>query len=285
MRTKMVCTALTFILCCLTLQTDQLNIQKYAELKNGPLALALNRNAVFNPPDLKAKLNNQSLLVVEDSIMQNDYMIGNAAFPFLLVVQQGDYDAIAIEQQAYMMKFDYAYSGTLFRYAYAIPSLKEEVYPFKIENMNDVPNEIIYTWLQQGNNIFAVGYDKKGNWYDKTAQFRHYLDAIQKNRQLVFNQYQMYMDQSITGNSSYSKPILFPDKQLCSYTCDQDKQCVGFNLTDRVKLEHHTIQCEFYRGNRKIKLTNAEYGNAYIKERVLSQHFNNPYVIAPLNPA
>lgn len=279
---RKLCFGSALLLCLLTLHVNHLNIDKYSHVKNGSLALALNRNAIFNPPDLKGKLNNQSIIVVEDSLLQNDYIMGNAAFPFLLFLKEGDYDDVAIRQQAFMMKFDHTFSGTLFRYAYEMPAIKEEVLPFKIENMNDIPNEILYTWLQQGDNIFAVGYDQAGNWHDKTEQFKRMLAFIERERQLTYNQYQHYLEQKIAGKSSYTKTILFPDKQLCSYTCDQDKQCIGFTLTDSVTQYHHTTQCEFYHQGSKIALANAEQSDVYIKEKTSAQRFDNPYIIAPL---
>lgn len=48
-----------------------------------------------------------------------------------------------------------------------MPALKEEVYPFKISQIQWVPDEIIYNWLSNYDNIFCLGYDEEANWHDR----------------------------------------------------------------------------------------------------------------------
>lgn len=204
------------------------NIIKYNLEPKGFLGISLNRNAILSPPDIKNKLNKDSIVVVEDSTLLNDYFMGNAAYPFLLFFTEQDYAKFQQRQNHFYLKFQPVYSGNLFRYAYLMPTLKEELYPFVIEQMDNIPNEIIYNWLKNVNNIFCLGYDSSGNWHDKTAAFKVYLARQQAIRHLIIRSYKTASIQLLPKNISKVKTLPIPDDTLCQFTCDQDTQCKGF---------------------------------------------------------
>ncbi|OGT63756.1 MAG: hypothetical protein A3E85_02850 [Gammaproteobacteria bacterium RIFCSPHIGHO2_12_FULL_45_12] len=221
-----------------TLPMNQQNIQKYVSQEDGFLGMALNRNAVQHPPDIKQKLNSDSLIVVEDSRLHNDYFLGNSAYPLLLFLDKADYLTFKKRQQHYMMRFDLTYSGTLFRYAYNMPSLHEEVYPFNLEAMNEIPNEIIYNWLKHANNIFCLGYDEKGNWHDKTMAFKQQLSNLQAKRHLTVKNYRPAGRHAQASHLLFSSTLNVPDQQLCEFTCDQSAACQRFI--------YKNFSCQFY---------------------------------------
>lgn len=204
------------------------NIIKYNLEPKGFLGISLNRNAILAPPDIKHKLNKESIIVVEDSTLLNDYFMGNSAYPFLLFFTADDYANFQRREDHFFLKFQPVYSGNLFRYAYLMPSLKEELYPFVIEQMDNIPNEIIYNWLKNFNNIFCFGYDASGNWHDKTTAFKTFLAKQQAMRQLVIRSYQTTAVSMLPKHISKTKVLPFPDDTLCQFACDQDKTCKGF---------------------------------------------------------
>ncbi|MBX3709891.1 MAG: hypothetical protein KIT56_04480 [Gammaproteobacteria bacterium] len=239
------CGIIAVVIASMTICVNKDNINKYKVMEEGAFGITLNRNAVFYPPNIKSKLNSDSIIVVEDSILRNDYFMGNAAYPFLLFLGNAEYDILQRRQSAFFLKFHHTYSGTLFRYAYLMPTLKEEVYPFKIDKMHDVPNEIIYNWLQHFDNIFCLGYDENANWHDKTVLFKQYLLKEQSDRQLDINQYQSFPVVSSNQHLSYTQSLTIPDKQLCQYTCDQDQNCEGFIYQYDQSHHHAMMQCQF----------------------------------------
>lgn len=222
------------------------NIIKYKKENHSYLGRELNRNGVLFPPDIKAKLNNDSLIVVEDSILHNDYVIGNAAYPFLLFLTNKDYDLLQMRERNFTLQFHHSYSGNLFRFAYLMPALKEQLYPFQVEQMNDIPNEIIYDWLKHYNNIFCLGYDASGKWHDKTELFKKNLMAQQAVRVLKYHDYRESSINTLPLTVSYTRELNFPDEKLCQFTCDQDKQCRGFVFETSFANEHYGTQCHFY---------------------------------------
>jgi hypothetical protein len=229
-----------------TVNVNHVNIHKYAKLEKGPLGLALTQNAILYPPNIKDKLNSASLLVVEDSILHNDYMMGNSAYPFFLFLSEGEYDVLMQRQQKYFLRFHHTFGGTLFRYAYLMPSLREEIFPFQVEQMNEVANEILYAWLQQPNNIFCLGYDARGNWADKTELFRKNLLKEKSERALQVHPYQENVINTLVNQVIYAHTLTVPDTTLCQFTCDQDQQCKGFIFSGQTK------QCHFYGANYAI---------------------------------
>jgi len=239
------CILISIIIAWIAVTVNFENTIKYYLEPKGFLGLSLNRNAVFSPPDIKNQLNNDSLIVVEDSTLHNDYFLGNAAYPFLLFFTNDDYDTFQLRQNNFYLKFHPVYSGNLFRYAYLMPSLKEMLYPFQIEHMNDIPNEILYNWLKHSNNIFCLGYDSSGNWYNRTHAFKAGLAKQQSIRHLAIHTFQITEIRTQPKNIAYTKKIPFPDAGLCEYACDQDKQCTGFIFSYALTGIHHDIQCHF----------------------------------------
>ena len=154
-----------------TISVNQANID-FAEKKYG-FDLALARNALLNPPDIKNKLNANSVIVIEDNTFNHGYILGNL-YPLNLLYTIGTYDIHAMEatQSRSYFKFQSTYAGTYFRYAYLMPDLKEEVVPFNMNEMSKVPDIVFYKWLAHFDNIFCLGYDAAGNWHDRTAQFK-----------------------------------------------------------------------------------------------------------------
>ncbi len=223
------------------------NIIKYYLEPKGFLGFSLNYNAIVSPPDIKHKLNEDSIVVVEDSQLNNDYFLGNSAYPYLLFFSNKDYDQFQLKLKGYYQQFHYLYSSNLFRYAYQMPYLKEELYPFVIALMDNIPNEILYNWLKHRNNIFCLGYDNAGKWMDKTIDFKAGITHQQTRRGLIVNAYRLsktaFYPQEISGN----KILAIPDEQLCQFACDQDTQCKGFVFQHVVKNNHHDMQCYFMR--------------------------------------
>lgn len=214
------------------------NIIKYIREPKGFLGITLNRNAILAPPAIKQQLNNDSILVVEDSTILNDYFLGNSAYPLLLFFTDKDYEHFQQRQANFFLKFQSVYSGNLFRYAYLMPGLKEELYPFIIEKMDDIPNEILYNWLKHYNNIFCVGYDSAGNWHDKTQLFKASLAKQQAKRMLAIHTYHAKTMASIPQTSDIKK-LPIDDKQLCEFYCDQNSVCKSFIYKHQ--------QCYFYK--------------------------------------
>jgi len=225
------------------------NVIKYMIKPGAYQAISLNRNAVLFPPDIKNQLNQNSIIVVEDSTIHNDYFLGNAAYPMLLFITGQEYSYIKTSEKKYYLNFHHTYGGNLFRYAYLMPKLKEELYPFKVEQMEDIPNEIIYPWLKNYHNIFCVGYDASGNWINKTELFKKNLASEQSARMLKMNHYRSSPVNTFNQNIINTMTPPVPDEQLCQYSCDQNKQCSGFIYAQSSNdLQHHT-QCYLYDAN------------------------------------
>ena len=151
-------------------------------------------------------------------------------------------------QRYSFLQFQPTYNGTLFKWAYLIPSLKEDVVAFTVEQMDTdhISNQFIYNWLQHVNNIFCLGYDKQAHWHDRTALFKKNLLIEKKRRHLIVNAYQMLPATGIKGNVNSTKDLSFPDYQLCQYTCDQDKQCKGFTYINATFPQAVLWRCQFY---------------------------------------
>lgn len=243
----------------LTFYVNQLNIQKYDQVENGKLGLAVNRNAVLHPPAIQKLLTPSSVIVVEDSQLHNDYLMGNAAYPYLLFLGLKDFDVVEQKQSAFFLKFQPLYSGTFFRYAYLRPSLKEQLYPFTVENMNMVPNEIIYSWLSHHPDIFCFGYDAQGNWHDKTTRFKYFLHREQQLRGLILKKYIASSIQFENKSNAEVQNLPYPDVQLCQYRCDQDKDCLGFTYQFFKIQQRNTMKC-FY-SNTKYSISDKRCRN------------------------
>lgn len=235
------------LLVCFGIRVNQVNIAKYSHLPEPDvLGLQLNKTAVFAPPAVKSRLTSHSIILVEDSFVHSDYLLGNSAYPFFLFLTNGEYAGLERRQQAYLMKFHHTYSGDLFRYAYLMPNLREENYPFDINQMAEVPNEVIYRWLKNTADILCFGYDKNANWYDKTASFNQHLTKEVSERKL--NQY-TYLTRPATQfnqTTQFMRELTYPDETLCQYTCDQDKQCQGFVFQDKSESGRHLLRCQYF---------------------------------------
>lgn len=226
---------------------NNVNIKKYDFTQDGALGININRNAISNPPNIKSQLTPNSMIVVEDSILHNDYMMGNAAYPYLLFLGEGDYDYIHQKQEPFFLKFHHTYSGSFFRYAYLMPSLKEELYPFQVERMSEVPNEIIYNWLKHYDDIFCLGYDLNGEWQDKTKIFKQQLNKERGVRALQISAYSQHAITTINAQErAYMKSLTYPDSQLCEFTCDQDRACRGFVYQEYTRDQHRVMLCHYY---------------------------------------
>ena len=142
----------------------------YAHTENSALypqlLISLNRNAILEPPDLKNKFTAHSVLIVEDSKPYGWFTFGDAFYLFKTEKELAKY------QNGYFYKANHFYNGTLFRWAYLMPELKEQVHPFKIDKMQMVADDVIYKWLENFNDIFCVGYDEQSHWHDLTDRFK-----------------------------------------------------------------------------------------------------------------
>lgn len=205
------------------------------------------RNAVHHAPHIEG-LNENSLIVIEDSAVHNDYVLGNSAYPMHLYRQINinfDYDHFAARQSWNFIQFKPHYNGTMFKWAYLLPRLREELYPFKIKEMNEVPDAMIYNWLKNYEVIFCLGYDERGHWHDLTKDFKINLQQEKLKRHLIVNSYQKKISFSFKADKLFFQNLAFPDPQLCEQICDQNVACDGFNYI-LAKPGKYIIQCQFY---------------------------------------
>ena len=167
---------------------NKANTMRYVLMPNEYFALQVTRNAVLYPPAIQKQLNDDSVIIVEDSSFLGDFRLGNSAYPFF-IFSNFNFDKFELLQQWNYLKIKPNYNGTLFRWAYLMPSLHEELYPFEVKHMNTVSNEIIYLWLQNYHNIFCVGYDKQAHWHDRTMTFKTNLLKEKQLRHLSVHAY------------------------------------------------------------------------------------------------
>lgn len=186
--------------------------------------LKVNHNAVFNPPNIKNKLTSESILVVEDTRPIGEYALGNGFYPI------NDLNTFKQYTKGYFLKPDIIYNGTLFRWAYLMPNLKEEIYAFHADHMQNIPDDILYTWLQNYNNIYSVGYDDQATWHDLTPIFKKNLLLEKSRRHLIANHYFSFQEKAIVGQKITATTFSSPNYYLCEKQCDQNKQCSGFNF-------------------------------------------------------
>jgi hypothetical protein len=224
---------------------NQDNIRYLAKTSEGHIYL-LNRNAVLSPPMIQNQLNAASVLLVEDSQGFGDYALGDGGYPFFTAAGF-DYDNFNKKQQYHYVKYQPRYNGTLFRWAYLMPMLQEEYFPFQVSDMKSVSDEAIYDWLAHYDNIFCVGYDASGAWFDRTATFKKNLWTEKKRRHLVINHYRVLSDSAMLGKSLYSKVLSLPESLSCQQICDQDKRCKGFTYVHAELAARSESKCHFYR--------------------------------------
>lgn len=233
-----------------TIWVDRSNIA-YISAKQG-YELALGHNAVFSPPNLGLGLNDESIIVVEDSQLHDSYLLGASIYPYAQTLLSkpnlGANEARRAEeiQNSLLLKQQPLYNGSLFRWAYLRPALQEEVYPFQVEHMDKVPTIILYNWLQHYKNIFCLGYDQNANWQDRTVLFKKNLLLEKKKRHLVLHNYEMAPAIALEGRLINELSLAFPDYQFCQLACDQDKQCKGFTYLAASSSTQFLNKCYFY---------------------------------------
>lgn len=218
------------------------------------LELSLRYNALMHPPQIQSELNAESVIVVEDSILRDPYRLGNSAYPYpfpipLLRKQSGasaDLDTFLRLQKLFFIKYDFQYNGSLFKWAYLLPDLQEEEYPFTVAEMEIVPDSVLHSWLQHYDNIFCLGYDGQGSWHDRTQSFKKKLLEEKKRRGLVANQYELLPATAMSGSVFSSKSLPLPDNHLCQVECDQNKSCQGFVYESSDFLNHARATCQFF---------------------------------------
>lgn len=243
------CFFLALIIGLTAIEVNQLNIQYITREQGFPLRVG--RNAVLHPPNLKG-LKEDSVLVVEDSRIHDAYLLGASLYPYYFSFKLNSPN-LAAEREKYnqaktsmFIQQQPIYNGSLFRWAYLMPKLREEVYPFRVDEMEEVPDLILYTWLQQADNIFCVGIDAQGNWHDLTERFRKNLQVEKARRHFTVNRYETIPAVAFEGQmiSQTTLPIQAP--VLCQLECDQNSQCQGFTYLYLEK-EHRTLnECLFY---------------------------------------
>jgi hypothetical protein len=209
--------------------------------KNNPLSLpmTLNYNAIVKPPAIKQMLNNDSVVVVEDSMFSNSYLLGDSAYPLEPFVNNFDIHRLLPAKAFY--KFPYQYAGTLFKWAYLLPALKEETYPFSVAKMKLVNRVTLYHWLSHYNNIFCLGYDNRGEWHDKTVIFKKNLLAEKSRQRLLINEYKILPGIALDTTTNATVRLPFADPGYCQFRCDGNPQCKGFTY-----VAGDSASCYFY---------------------------------------
>ena len=193
--------------------------------------LRLDRNAVLHAPDIKNQLNAESVLIVEDSTVHSDYLLGNSVYP--LELYSDNLDLHRLIQLKGFYAYPYVYGGTLFKWAYLMPNLQEQVFPFEINKMRLVSTLTIYNWLRHYDNIFCVGYDQEAVWHDKTLAFKKNLLLEKIRRHVIVNQYKTMPVFAVNKNSKAIIRLPFKgDISYCQFRCDGNKSCQGFIYTE-----------------------------------------------------
>ena len=219
-------------------------IQFIQDSLNG-FALTFNRNAVLHPPTLSGKLNNDSVIVEEDSgNLRNDYVYGNSTFP--LVGMKSLVGKHTLGRSTFYV-YPYVYGGTLFRWAYLNPNIREQTFPFIISDMEKIrQDEVIYNWLQHINNIFCLGYDSAGVWHDRTTVFKQKLLQEKERRHLVVNNYQV-IQSDMKGDLLDVIRIPAPDSQLCKFHCDRNVSCKATTYVYKEVYGQLKVECYLYK--------------------------------------
>lgn len=222
---------------------NQVNLAHVTARAGFPLALA--RNAVLHPPVLEEKLTAATVLLVEDSFLHDSYALGNSSYPLFL--KPGlIYDELEKAQAFSFLKYKPIYNGYLFRWAYLAPALQEEVYPFEVDHLNAVPDAVIHNWLQHYDHLVCLGYDRKAQWHERTAEFKRNLLQEKARRLLQVHPYLPHAAEHLAGNVLYTKTLSLPDHRICQYECDQNVRCKGFTYENARYHYHSTVKCQFY---------------------------------------
>jgi hypothetical protein len=263
---------LAMLISLTTYQMDNLNID-YINHTRKSLAFKVDHNAVFHPPAIKKLLNADSILVVEDNKNLGDFWLGSSMYPYLTLDDDSHINDLAPFMERQVMNFNFepgrqeivynldslfyraqknffwqvqpVYNGTLFRWAYLMPNLKEELIRFKDDDMSRVPNPILLSWIRHIDNIFCVTYDNAGNWYDNTALFKTNIVLEQKRRQLVVSQYHSLPTTALLASASTPTKLPYADPELCQVQCDNEQDCKGFTYTQSTNKDLVTAYCSF----------------------------------------
>jgi len=266
---NLLCFFIAFTLGLTAIAVNQMNIQYITREQGFPLAVG--RNAILNPPDLQGQLNAESVLVVEDSRIHDAYLLGASIYPyyFSFKLNSPNLDATAAEysiaKKTMFIQQQPVYNGTLFRWAYLMPTLHEEVYPFRVEHLEEVPDLILYNWLQHADNIFCLGYDAKAQWQDRSALFRKNLQLEQARRHFTVHHYEALPTTALTGSLLGKMTLPFPEPQLCQHACDQQTQCLGFTYIYLEKAHNSVNECLFYSSVADSDKTFCAACSAYVK--------------------
>jgi hypothetical protein len=233
-----------------TLLVDFTNLRYISEREG--YALTVGHNAVFAAPPLSS-LQNDSVLVVEDSVVQDSYLLGASIYPYAHTESnkpqfKENKEAEWLLQEGLLLKQQPIYNGSLFRWAYLKPGLQEEVYPFQIGHMDKVPSVVLYNWLRENKKIVCLGYDEQGLWHDKTPIFKQKLLEEQRRRRLELHNYDLMPGMAVEGNLVHSLTLSFPAPEFCQLECDQNSQCTGFTYFNTTYQTATVSKCYFYEG-------------------------------------
>jgi hypothetical protein len=226
----------------MAIPAETINIDFIKSTENN-FALQLDRNAVLYPPAIKSELNAESIVIVEDSTVHSDYLLGDSVYPFEYYGDGVDLHRLLPNKGFYA--FPYVYGGTLFKWAYLMPALHEQIYPFQIDKMRDVATVTIYNWLQHYNNIFCVGYDNKASWHDRTLAFKKNLLIEKARRQLVVSQYRVTPVTAADLGSRFIVRLPFADTEYCKFRCDSNHLCKAFAYVEEREQYRTTAYCYF----------------------------------------
>ncbi|MES2217573.1 MAG: hypothetical protein V4501_04080 [Pseudomonadota bacterium] len=252
-----------------TYQVDQLNLAAIPQMQAG-FPIKLNYNAIHHPPAIKDQLNEQSILVVQDNMNIGDYFLGDSVYSLLSITQSEDFNFdtfIPGGQQNMFWQVKPKYNGTLFRWAYLMPNLKEEVVPFQNNDMRLVTNATLADWLRHIKNIFCVTFDKEGNWFDNTAIFKKSIVAEQKRRHLFINNYHALSVSALHANAVKYQRLPYADAELCQTACDKTRACKGFTYIHFTKGGNTVAQC-FYYNKITADIKHCQVCTGYIKNAV-----------------
>ncbi len=231
------------LLFCVLLGTAaDVNAININEILHAYPIMNVTREAVFHPPAIQQQLTAESVIVIATGT-QSDYDLGNSHFNFLASGTTFQ-DVNPTFAWPYRRFDDWRYNGTLFKWAYLMPNLHEELFPFSLAKMQQVPGLEIYQWLENYNHIFCFTVDD--HWHNVTELFRKNLLREKQRRHLVFYSYDIHYAQKIAGHVMYSKKIPFPDARFCRYECDQDITCKGFLYVSDTSTRKPWISCDFF---------------------------------------
>lgn len=238
------------ILALTTYEVDTSNINFLAKTEKG-ISWRMTYNAVMHPPMLQHKLDHNSLLIVEDSQNIGDYQLGDSTYPLMLIANNdksfdGSTFSNFMHQDRVFVRIDPTYDSTLFRFAYDLPDLKEEMISFKISPLNQISNRLLLSWLRRLDNIYAVAYDNNGNWFDDTDAFKKNIQQEQQRRHLGFSRYSSSPETALSANAILAKNLPYPDPELCQSVCDTDHECKGFTYIHAKAKQYFIAQCFFY---------------------------------------